>query len=369
MEICVMNKWSVGWGTIKDCNMKCKFCYSKEVRTEQIDALGLDIWIRFIDNNHKYIEAINYGTGENSISDDWFELISYINERYKIPQAITTNGYLSERITNSSRLQEIFRRSIQEVDVSLDFANAKMHNEFRGQANAYNWAINMLETCKAFEKRCSIVFIGTNDTLTEDNLGGLFEIALKYNMKLRMNLYRPTSSSTEINKQFIPTYSRILNELKFISDNYAILALCDPLFSSILSENYKRIDPSGTRSIRILADGSITPSTYLISEDFRTANILTHSLNELKIAENYAKIPIPAKCHNCCFEEACKGGVLDRRFLWYSSFSERDPYCPFRENNYLPSFKVKQVSNDVKSIHQDYLPTMFFANNEKFSEK
>lgn len=93
------------------------------------------------------------------------------------------------------------------------------------------------------------------------------------------------------------------------------------------------------------------------------------SLNELKIAENYAKIPIPAKCHNCCFEEACKGGVLDRRFLWYSSFSERDPYCPFRENNYLPSFKVKQVSNDVKSIHQDYLPTMFFANNEKFSEK
>lgn len=49
-----MNKWSVGWGTIKDCNMKCKFCYSKEVRTEQIDALGLDIWIRFIDNNHKY---------------------------------------------------------------------------------------------------------------------------------------------------------------------------------------------------------------------------------------------------------------------------------------------------------------------------
>ena len=68
-----MNKWSVGWGTIKDCNMKCKFCYSKEVRTEQIDALGLDIWIRFIDNNHKYIEAINYGTGENSISDDWFE--------------------------------------------------------------------------------------------------------------------------------------------------------------------------------------------------------------------------------------------------------------------------------------------------------
>lgn len=364
-----MNKWNVGWGTIKECNMNCKFCYSKEVRNENIERLQFDNWISFIDNNYEHIEAINYGTGENSLSDDWFKLVSYVHDNYGIPQAITTNGFLAKRIQQSNHLRDIFIRSIQEVDVSLDFADAKKHNEFRGQDNAYAWGTSMLEACKAHGKRCTIVFVGTDDTLTEDNLCGLFEIASRYNVKLRMNLYRPTSSSKELNRRFIPSYHKIIEALRLIDEKYSILSLCDPLFSAILSENCECNDPSGIKSVRVLADGSITPSTYLISENFRVANILTHNLSDLKLSEDYTRIPIPLKCHGCRFVQACKGGVLDRRFLWYKSFDERDPYCPFRDNNYLPSFKVQQVSSEVKSIHRDYLPTMFFAHDEKFCEK
>lgn len=91
-----MKKWNIGWGTTSLCNMKCKFCYSKLHRNETND-LGLKEWVHFVDDNHKYINSINYGTGENSISDDWFSLIAHIRTKYpEIRQALTTNGYTSK---------------------------------------------------------------------------------------------------------------------------------------------------------------------------------------------------------------------------------------------------------------------------------
>lgn len=88
--------------------MKCKFCYSKFHRNEAKD-LGLKEWLHFVDGNHEYINSINYGTGENSISDDWFSLIAYIRTKYpEIRQALTTNGYTSEVIQRDSDKKKFY---------------------------------------------------------------------------------------------------------------------------------------------------------------------------------------------------------------------------------------------------------------------
>lgn len=83
-------KWSIGWGTISQCNMNCGFCYSKRVR-ETSEDLKYNDWVKFIDENHQHIDSINYGTGENTLSLDWFKLVDYINVKYNIKQALTTN--------------------------------------------------------------------------------------------------------------------------------------------------------------------------------------------------------------------------------------------------------------------------------------
>ena len=77
MVVYKMNKLSVGWGPISACNMNCQFCYSRHKRTNSKD-LHYDDWVKFIDENNREIEAINYGTGENSLSLDWFKLVKYI---------------------------------------------------------------------------------------------------------------------------------------------------------------------------------------------------------------------------------------------------------------------------------------------------
>lgn len=132
-----MKKWNIGWGTVAACNMKCQFCYSKE-RRKQGQQLELSDWKKFIDQNHEKISTINYGTGENSINDDWFKLVYYIREKYpNIRQALTTNGFFSEKIKNTE-LYEMATKSIDEFDVSLDFCVAEKHAELRGQKEAFN---------------------------------------------------------------------------------------------------------------------------------------------------------------------------------------------------------------------------------------
>ncbi|MGL4874448.1 MAG: radical SAM/SPASM domain-containing protein [Clostridium sp.] len=353
-------KWNIGWGTVSSCNMKCGFCYSKNVRKESND-LGYDDWRKFIDENYQYINAINYGTGENSISDDWFKLINYINSKYQIEQALTTNGFISERIKNDKNLENIFLKSIKEVDVSLDFANKDRHNSLRGQVNAYDWAINTLEFCSKNNITTTIVFLGTNETLEIQNLEGLFNVAKKYKCKLRMNLFRPTHGINENSKKYIADFESIIKGLEFINNEHKILAIDDPLFGSLLIKNYKGVDPSGSQSLRVLGDGSITPSTYLISKEFIIGNISEKNiLSKIDCQVDFEKL-VPESCLECTNVNSCKGGVLDRRVLWYGSFNAADPYC-HKKLNLDNEIKQIELEEDVnfESIHHGYLPTMFF---------
>ena len=356
-----MKKWNIGWGTIAQCNMNCAFCYSHENR-KQASALGLSDWIRFIDENHAYINTINYGTGENTLSRDWFKLILYIREHYpEIRQALTTNGHLSKAVEDPF-CYESFVKSIDEVDVSLDFADEDKHTAFRGQPHAYRWAINTLRLCQQLNKPLTIVFLGSKQNVTHENIDGLFRIAHEYGAILRMNMYRPTEGINELSERFIIDYDTVVDALMYISKRYSILSINDALFSSILTRTTID-DPSGDRSIRILADGSITPSTYLITDNYIVGKITEPSilkhLEEKDLISSVVKKTIPVECEKCIYHNQCAGGVYDRRYLWYGTLNHKDPYCPgvFLDES---SNKLVITRSEFHSVHDGYLPTMFF---------
>ena len=174
-----MEKFNVGWGITNLCNMNCRFSYSKDTRKSTEDT-NLKDWIKFIDENHNYIDSINYGTGENVISDDFFEFVQYVRKNYpSITQSLTSNGYIYERVSNNSKLYNIYKECIDEVDISLDFASPEKHNYFRGQPKAFEWATNALKMLQEDGKTSTIVFVGFEDTLSQENIDGLFKIAKK----------------------------------------------------------------------------------------------------------------------------------------------------------------------------------------------
>ena len=358
-----MKRFNVGWGITNSCNMNCKFCYSKDTRHSTKDTT-LEDWIKFIDENYKYIDSINYGTGENAISDDFFRFILYVRDNYpNITQSLTSNGFLYERVSKNPMLYDIYKKCIDEVDVSLDFAIKEKHNFFRGQPKAYDWAINTLKMLQKDKKTSTIVFVGFEETMTQENIDGLFEIAKKYDALVRLNIYRPVSEKEEINKKFILSYKTLMNALEYINKNYKIVTLSDVLLGNIYTRNQDIKENTGIDSIRILPDGSICPSTYLITENYRNKyNIKQNNiLSKIKF-EEFVSAPIPKKCNNCIIKDKCRGGVYDRRMLWYKTLDERDPYCPFDNNDNLEKEQFKTLKRKRVSVHDGYLPTMFFKN-------
>lgn len=361
-----MQKYNIGWGLTNLCNMNCKFCYSKISREENKEKeLQLEDWINFIDSNHEKIDSINYGTGENVLKDDFFIFIDYIRSKYpNIKQSLTTNGYLFEKVKNNYKYYETYLRCIDEVDVSLDFAEKKKHVEFRGQDHAYDWAISTLKMLKADNKKATIVFVGFNESLEFENIKGLFNIALEYNAYLRMNIYRPTSKIDAVNKRFILDYKRLYDVLGMINQNYTILSLNDVLLGNILTDD-NIIDNTGVNSIRILPNGNIYPSTYLISDDYTTGySILDKNVLENLEFKNFKTSVTPKECKECILREKCNGGVIDRRYLWYNTMEERDPYCPTRYGDSVERKKYKTYKKERISVHDGYLPTLFFENKQ-----
>ena len=219
-----MKRFNIGWGITNACNMNCKFCYSKDTRHNTKD-IGIKDWIKFVDENHEHIDSINYGTGENVISDDFFEFISYVRKNYPtITQSLTSNGYIYERVSKNPKLYKIYKECIDEIDVSLDFAVAEKHNWFRGQLKAYDWAINTLKMLKEDNKTSTIVFVGFEETMQSENIDGLFKIAKEYDALVRLNIYRPVSESKEINDKFILSYKTLIEAIEYISKNYHVVA-------------------------------------------------------------------------------------------------------------------------------------------------
>lgn len=358
-----MKKFNVGWGITNLCNMNCKFCYSKDTRYSTNDII-IEDWIKFIDENYEYIDSINYGTGENAISDDFFKFILYVRNNYpNITQSLTSNGFLYERVSNNPRLYDIYKKCIDEVDVSLDFAIAEKHNYFRGQPKAYDWAINTLKMLQKDKKTSTIVFVGFEDTMTRENIDGLFAIAKKYDALVRLNIYRPVSNNEQINEKFILSYKTLIDAIEYIYKNYKIVTLSDILLGNIYTRGQEIKENTGIDSIRILPDGSICPSTYLIDENYRNKyNIKQDNILSKIIFEEFMESPIPKKCDTCKIKEKCRGGVYDRRMLWYKTLDERDPYCPFENNDDLEKEQFKTLKRKRVSVHDGYLPTMFFKN-------
>lgn len=353
-------KWNVGWGVTSLCNMNCGFCYSKTARSCLTD-LPISSCYKFIDKNYNYISSINYGTGENTMLEDWYDFAYYVKQKYSIEQALTTNGFISNQVTSSVERLNKFRNSIDEVDVSIDYIDEEKHCKLRGNKEVYKWAINTLNICRELGKTATIVFVGMKDNLTIENIDGLFELAKKYEVKLRMNLYRPTGGINAHSQKYIPSYEQILYVLKYIDTKYKVLAIDDVLFGSLLVKGFRSKDPSGIESLRILPDGNITPSTYLITNEYVLGNILTHSLSDLN---SHIQIDTCDKCQSCNLFDVCRSGVIDRRYLWYGTGNMYDPYCPIHNGFKMPDFKITSIpdnDNNLKSIHHGYLPTMFFS--------
>ena len=365
-----MEKWKIGWGVSNRCNMHCRFCYSSNARKEPDYENNIREGLRFILQNKDRIDSINFGTGEPTLEPELFSLCDAIRrEAPGISIGITTNGTLSEAVNDPYKL-EVFIRCIDDVDISLDYGDPARQDKSRNYKGAFRMAVRSLELCQKHGKNASIVNAMHRYNGTVQNLDALMRLARIFGSSLRINIYRPT-----VGFDFALDSRQLKELLLHLVKHYKIESLADPLFASLFRVPCPAGDPVAKSSFRILPNGYISPSTYLLDKEWQTCRIdEIDEIDALHQYEGFTRIldaPLPDDCGSCALRDTCLGGVIDRRWLWYKDLKERDPYCPLRsgdDTDWTALTGEPVLSKEKKSfVHDGYLPTLIFhpALNER----
>lgn len=358
-------KWKIGWGLSNRCNMACKFCYSRKVRREQknLDNI-IQIGVDFVQRNRDKIDSINFGTGEPTVEPAFFRFCDQLNKvAPNVTLGVTTNGNLAKAVNDPYNM-DVFIRCIEDVDVSLDFGNAEQQDESRNCEGAFKGVIETLKLCQKFGKNATVVSVMHKFNCSYSNFSSMIRIARLYNASFRINILRPT-----VDFSFALPYKNLKDNFINLIHEYEVESIADPLLAALVEADCPNGDPTAESSFRILPNGYVTPSTYLLDANWQAKRLdeidNIDSMHELDSFKTIKSVEIPYSCEKCTMREKCKGGVFDRRWLWYYDFSENDPYCPLR---FADSLDWKQMSGDViyskerKSfVHDGYLPTLIFS--------
>jgi radical SAM protein with 4Fe4S-binding SPASM domain len=315
---------ALGIGITSLCNLDCPHCYSRKLVQKSISFSKL----KKIINNFSNLKKINFGTGESILHKNFKKIIEFLHER-NFELALTSNG-LS---VNKLRVEDL--KKFKDIDISLDFPKADLQDKWRGKVGIFNTAIRAIEKCKEVGITVSVVMC-----LMSHNYKYLPEfrkILDKYNIPLRINLYKPVYT-----KKYLLNYLEFWQAIELLAKNFKLVSNSEPILSLIVDDELYG-SPCGN-SARLHSDGKITPCVYLTGKfvDFQ------------KFIE--MKLQIPQECSNCPVAYNCRGGCLGRRLLTYGQ-PKPDQYCPILNNKKIPKIKfIRAVKENF--IHSSYLCTI-----------
>ena len=356
--------WVIGWGFSSRCDLNCPFCYSRGVRDESSTwELELVRAEEFLTGNRSRISAINFGTGECFLSPRFPELLVLV--RRWVPGAkiaVTTNGAAWDWYQDKE-LRELLINCIDELDVSLDFSTPEQHDLLRGATGTFERARSVLSLGSELGVAMSLVMLGMPSTLGQDNIEGLVRIAASSEAALRLNSYMPVHAGLE----FSPAWEDLESAFQVLSQGDALVCSSDPLFKCRLATMRRpgALDkPLST--CRILPDGRVSPSTYLLSDPWVVAGPLEDlqldRLQRLMPFQLYRSPPVPPECDGCAHQSSCAGGSIERRWLWHGHLRTRDPYCPgavhpSTQRKAREAIELVPTNWSGPAVHLDYLPT------------
>ncbi|WP_457620144.1 radical SAM protein [Methanopyrus sp.] len=143
----------VVWDVTGLCNLKCKHCYSnagKPAPGELDTERALEVIERLSEWN---VPALAFSGGEPLMRDDFFELAE-ASANEGMFTALATNGTLIDRET-AERLETA---GVEYVEISVDGADPRTHDSFRGVKGAWEKAIEGVRNCAETDMITVIAF-------------------------------------------------------------------------------------------------------------------------------------------------------------------------------------------------------------------
>ena len=163
----------VVWDFTHKCNLRCKHCYSNSGDTEGEgdEELTTEQALVVVDQlADARVTALAFSGGEPLMRRDFFDVARYAANR-GLYVSLASNGTLLTK----ENVQKLKEAKVNYVDISIDGASARTHDEFRGVVGAFEKTVSGLKNCvDADICTCIATTVGKNN-LTE--LPGIIDLA------------------------------------------------------------------------------------------------------------------------------------------------------------------------------------------------
>jgi len=338
----------VMWNLTKACNLSCQHCYmdaSEKAREEMTLEESVSLVDELADLK---IPILIFTGGEPLLSRNFYALAFHARE-VGLRTVISTNGTLIT--TEVARL--LAEAGIRYVGVSLDSADPKKHDAFRGVAGAHARALQGLKNA-----RDAGLKTGLRITLTRDNwqdVPALLNLAIQENIP-RFCLYHlvPTGRGAEIAERDVTPEQRrsvirllveAAEELK--GEDIEILTTDSPMDGAFLMEILKD-DPrredvrklltnaggcsTGVKVANINHKGDVHPCHFM--PQVVVGNVRLRSFRDIWIdnpspellALRDVKSHLKGACGKCDYLELC-GGCRQKAYYYNGDLLAEDPTC------------------------------------------
>jgi MoaA/NifB/PqqE/SkfB family radical SAM enzyme len=169
------------------CNFRCQICdfwkqthhKSQELSVDDVRVIGRKLG-RF------GTLIVSLAGGEPLMREDLAEIITILNKANHFPILITNGWFVDE-----SRAREILQAGLQEISVSVDYADPAKHDRQRGKAGAWDRAIEALEIlnrCRTNKRnRVHMISVLMDDNL--DQIEELIKLSRRLGVTYMVNLY------------------------------------------------------------------------------------------------------------------------------------------------------------------------------------
>ena len=341
--------YQVVWDVTHACNLRCKHCYSAsgiksedEMDTNQAKK-AIDIMAR------AGVTILAFSGGEPLVRKDIFELTRYASSK-GMYVAIATNGTLITK----EMAKKMKDAGIKFVQISLDGANAKTHDEFRGIKGAFEKTVKGIKNCVEQD-----FFVEVSTTATQYNYKEIPKIIelcenLKVNWFMVFN-FIPTGRGKFILENDLTPEQReeLLKmlwregrkrkiEILSTAPQFARIALeeekehiimpthfCNPKLHGKLVSLAEFIGGCGAGRFYLAMEpnGDLQPCVFL---PLRIGNIFNDDFEELwrnnKILNELRNKDIIKKCKDCEYRYYC-GGCRARAYGYFGDYLMPDPGC------------------------------------------
>ncbi len=316
------------WTLSYRCNFSCSHCYSRE---EQAEELPTDAICRIVDIlAEKKVPFINFGGGEPLIREDLFDIATYAS-RCGLNVSMNSNGWLID----ADAADRIRQSGFHSVGISIDSAEADLHDQFRCMPGSWQRAVAALEHLRRAGVRLTMSSVISR--INYRQFRELIDLARAHGVQtLYLHNFkcsgRGFKNREELDlspqewKDFYLEALEVKNSLNDLN-----LSFDDPVIASLPgydADPMVKGSSCGKLSLHLRPNGDITPCGFI---PLVVGNILEQDFDEiwynspvlLKMRHKEAK----GKCAGCSAYADCLGGCTARAFATTGDFSEPDPHC------------------------------------------